>query len=206
MPSLSPWIVLIGRGRRSKRPPVGPTVPGASSDSPRLRQSRPVRRVDDRAPTRLDVLVARPREVVVAGIARTDSACAGPGNTPSLGIQAPSDVDSRRQPAADAIATELAAPARCVVAFGAAHGPQPSVPRWIRTEGRGLAQRAIRIHQTKLPRADRPTPVEADTGPAVATPAPRPPASQRFRALGGFRAGAEGASRRARSLPDSTPI
>ena len=75
------------------------------------------------------LLVVRLREVVVAGIARTDGACAGPGRPSSLAIQAPSGIDRRRQPAADAIATELAAPARCVVACGAGHGPHPSGPR-----------------------------------------------------------------------------
>ena len=45
----------------------------------------------------------RPRQVLVAGIARTDVACAAPSSTPSLGIQAPSGTDRRRQPAADSV-------------------------------------------------------------------------------------------------------
>ena len=51
-----------------------------------------------------------PREVVVAGIARTEVACAGPGRTLSLGIQAPSGIDCCREPAADAVVTKFAAP------------------------------------------------------------------------------------------------
>src|SRR5947199_8992522 len=76
-----------------------------------------------RAPTLLGVLlVVRPGEVIVAGIARTDVACAAPGSTGSLGIQPPSGIDCRRQPAAHSIVTHFAALARYVVAFGAAHG------------------------------------------------------------------------------------
>jgi hypothetical protein len=96
-------------------------------------------RFHNRAPIRLEaLLVVRPRQVLVAGIARTDVACAAPSSTPSLGIQAPSGTGRRRQPAADSIVTQFAALARYVVAFGASHRPQPSIPRVDSHAGRGV--------------------------------------------------------------------
>ena len=85
------------------------------------------------------LLVVRPREVVVAGIARTEVACAGPGRALRLDIQAPSGIDCRRQPAADAVVTKFAAVTRCGRAFGASHGLNLPVPRWIRAAGGGDA-------------------------------------------------------------------
>ena len=85
------------------------------------------------------LLVVRPREVVVAGVVRTEVACAGPGRTLSLDIQAPSGFDCRRQPAAYAVATKFAALARCLDAFGASHGLNlPSLVGFAR-QGEGKA-------------------------------------------------------------------
>jgi hypothetical protein len=132
-------------------------------------------------------------------------ACVVSGGAPPLGIQAPLAVDRRGQPAADAIATEFAALARHVVAFGAGHGPQPSVPHWIRTAGRGLdpagdqAQRALCCEPASDARRTVHRPRSHNQWPSL-------PASRRFRAVGGCRAWAEDAGRRASSLPDRLPL
>ena len=77
--------------------------------------------------------MVRADERVVAGIPRTEVARAGPASTASMGIQAPSGIDRRREPAADSIVTQFAALARYVVALGAGHGPHlPSLTRFAR--------------------------------------------------------------------------
>jgi hypothetical protein len=53
-------------------------------------------------------LVVRMREVVEAGVSWTEVARAVAVSTVLRGTEAPSEVDRRRQPAANAIATELA--------------------------------------------------------------------------------------------------
>lgn len=84
------------------------------------------------------LLVVRPHEVVVAGIARAEAACADRGRALPLGIQAPLGSDCRRQPATDAVATKFAALARCVRAFGASHGLSlPSLVGFAR-QGEGM--------------------------------------------------------------------
>src|SRR5436190_1128765 len=103
------------------------TYPARKPRSPRhsARARSDPSRFHNSAPIRLEaLLVVRPRQVLVAGIAWTDVACAAPSST--LGIQAPSGIDRRRQPAADSIVTQLVALARYFVALGAGHRPQPS--------------------------------------------------------------------------------
>jgi hypothetical protein len=101
-------------------------------------------------------LAVRPHAVLVAGVARTDLACAVPGRTPSLGVQAPSDIDCQRQPAADAIAIELAPPARCAVALDAHQGPRPPRPR-LDSRGRKRARPSWRSGTTGEATASRST-------------------------------------------------
>ena len=130
---------------------------------------------------RLEVLlVVRPCEVVVAGIARTELACAGRGSIPSLGIQGPSGIDRRRQPAADAIATNLAALARCVVAFVLVMVLNlPSLIGFAR-QVEGSAQRAIRHHGRRCREPAGDVRRSRCTGPAVATSGPRSPPRSAF--------------------------
>lgn len=173
---------LDGGVRRPRGPALLRRLP-ARSVRPRSRQSRAPRRLSASPATRDDnvisstdpagsaapmpfemLLVVWPREVVVAGGARSEVACAGPGRTLSVGIQASSGIDCRRQPAADAVVTEFAALARCVGAFGVGHGPQPSVPRWIRGAGGGDARRAIR-HGGRAAASRLATPVEIEERP-----------------------------------------
>src|ERR1700761_845107 len=65
-----------------------------------------------------------------------------------------------RQVAPDAIRSELATPTDWVAAFGAGHGPQPSVANWIRAARRGPAPAVLRIHQANAGSRPDGTPIE----------------------------------------------
>lgn len=152
------------------------------------------------------VLVMRTSQVLVARIARTDVACADLARTRSPAVQAPSGVDCRRQPATDASPIEFAPPARCGVAFDARHRPRPLVPRL----GFARRKRAKPNGRSRmLGKANAnwwTTPIELVHWPRSRNQWPPLPALRRVRAVGGIRAWAEGAGRRASSLPDTTPI
>jgi hypothetical protein len=83
-----------------------------------------------------DLLVVRSRQVRVAGIARTEQACVGPGAVRSPGVQASLGIDRRRDPPRPAIAIELGAPALWEVACRTRHRLQafPSLCRSARKE------------------------------------------------------------------------
>ena len=85
------------------------------------------------------LLVVRPRQVRVAGVARADRVCLGPGAVRSPGAQASSGIDRRREPPRPAIVIEFASPARRQVLSLRGHGLQafPSLCR-VRAEGGGL--------------------------------------------------------------------
>lgn len=163
-----------------------------------------VRGVVDLAPE--PVLVVRMRQVLVARIARTDVACADLARTRSPAVQAPSGVDCRRQPAVAAGPIECAPPARCGVAFDARHRPRPPVPRL------GFARRKRAKHNGRsgmLGEANAnwwTTPSELVHWPRSRNQGAPAPRLATLSAVGGIRAWAEGAGRRASSLPDSTPI
>ena len=149
------------------------------------------------------LLVMRMRQVCVARIARTDVGCPDLAAPRTPTIRAPLGVESRRQPTPAATAIEFPPPACCGVAVDARHDPQPSIPRWIRAEGRGLStsgdlrSRNARRWATPVGAADRPR-SRNQWLPL--------PASRRFHAVGGIRAEGEDAGRRASSLIHATPI
>ena len=136
-------------------------------------------------------LVVGPGEVVVAGIARTELACAGPASAASIGIQALSGIDRRREPAADSIVSQFAALARYVVAFGAGHGHQPPALGWIRAAGRGQMPSARSHMRGEATASRRAPPAEIVDRPRSRNQWPPPPASRHVCAVGGFRAWAE---------------
>ncbi len=84
-------------------------------------------------------LVVRSRQVGVAGVARTEWVCFGPGAIRSPGVQASSGINCRREPQRSAITSQLASPTRCRIGFRPSHGLQlfPSLCS-VRAEGRGL--------------------------------------------------------------------
>jgi hypothetical protein len=97
-------------------------------------------------------LVVRLRHVGVAGIARTDRVCFGPGAVRSPGVEASSGIDCRREPQRSAIVSQLASPTRCPVVFCPRHDlqPFPSLYRG-RAEGRGLEPPRVHRVGTKPP-------------------------------------------------------
>ena len=94
----------------------------------------------------------RSRQVGVAGIARTERVCLGPGAVRSPGVQASLGIDRRREPPRPTIASQLASPTRCQIVFRPRHGLQafPSLC-WVRAEGRGLEPRALNEVETRPP-------------------------------------------------------
>jgi hypothetical protein len=73
---------------------------------------------------RLARLVVRLRQVGVAGLARTEWVCFGPGAIRSPGVQASSGINCRRQPQRPAVVSQLASPARCRIVFRLLHDLQ----------------------------------------------------------------------------------
>src|ERR1700674_1416119 len=127
------------------------------------------------------LLVVRFAEICVAQSATTGLASRCSTMCRSRGIQPPR-VDCRRQPAADAMAMEFAAPAGWVVAFGARHGPQPSVPRLGSHERKRVRPGERLSVEVKLARAADDAPEVMDR-PRSRHQWPPLPASQRFRAV-----------------------
>jgi hypothetical protein len=146
-------------------------------------------------------LVVRSRQVGVAGVARTERVCFGPGAIRWPGVQASSGLDCRREPQRSAIASQLTSPTRWRIMFRALHDPRAfsSLYRG-RAQGRGLEPRAFnrlgRVH-----RAGGVTPVEVHTDPAVKTGNPCLTPRGASRAVGGIPARAENPGRRASSCP-----
>jgi hypothetical protein len=75
------------------------------------------------------LLVVRTRQVRIAGIARTDHVCHGPGAITLPGVQTTLGVDRRRDPPRPAITIQFAPPTRRPVGSPVRHGPRsPPVP------------------------------------------------------------------------------
>jgi len=69
-------------------------------------------------------LVVRVRQVGVAGVARTERVCFGPGAIRSPRVQASSGINCGREPPRPSIASQLTSPTRCRIMFHALHDPQ----------------------------------------------------------------------------------
>jgi len=97
-------------------------------------------------------LVVRSRQVGVAGVARTERVCFGPGAIRSPGVQASSGIHCRREPQRSAIASQLASPTRCRIVFRPRHDLQafPSLCR-VRAEGRGLEPPRVQSDRDATP-------------------------------------------------------
>ena len=157
-------------------------------------------------PHRQLLLAVPSHQVRVAGIARTDRVCLGPGTARRPRAQASLGIDRRGNPPRPVIASQLAAPPRRpilfvrVMIFPPSH---PSVGTTRKEEGENPAR------STGLGRGHRAggvTPVEQDTGPAVKTSNPRLSPRDAKRAVGGIRAWGENPGRRASSPTTVLPF
>lgn len=97
-------------------------------------------------------LVVRSRQMRVAGIARTEWVCLGPGAVRWPRVQASFDIDRWRGPPRATITSQLASPACGQVMSPQGHGLQafPSLYR-VRTQGRGARPPARSINWTRPP-------------------------------------------------------
>ena len=120
------------------------------------------------------LLVVRSRQVRVAGIARTDRVCLGPGTARRPRVQASLGIDRRGNPPRPVIASQLAAPTRRPILLCPRHHLHafPSLC-WNHAQGRGRETPARSTGLGRGHRAGGVTPVEQDTGPAVKTSNPR---------------------------------
>ena len=146
------------------------------------------------------LLVVRSRQVCVAGIARTDRVCLGPGTARRPRAQASLGIDRRGNPAA----TRDREPARRADALpnpvaSASSSPRLPIPLLEpRARKRARNPRAFNRIGTRPP-GQWVTPAEQNTGPAVKTSNPRLSPRDAKRAVGGIRAWGENPGRRASS-------
>ena len=93
-----------------------------------------------------------PRQVHVAGVARSERLCSGQRAIRSPGVETSLGIDRPRDPPRSTIAIELVSPARCQVLSAQSHvfRPSQSLCR-VRAQGRGLEPREVNQIGTRPP-------------------------------------------------------